>query len=66
MVCLLVEKEVIFVEDVECIFGKCFWILCLEEIMVLEVIVKLVEVIEDFEEKNFLDFEEKEKEKKEV
>lgn len=61
---LLVEKEVIFAEDVERIFGKRPWTSRSEEIMALEATVKLVEVTEDFEEKKSSDSEEKEKEKK--
>ena len=63
---LLVEKEVIFAEDVERIFGKRPWTSRSEEIMALEATAKPVEVTEDFEEKNSSDSEEKEKEKKEV
>ena len=63
---LLVEKEVIFAEDVERIFGKRPWTSRSEEIMALEATVKPVEVTEDFEEKNSSDSEEKEKEKKEA
>ena len=48
---LLVEKEVIFAEDVERIFGKRPWTSRSEEIMALEATVKPVEVTEDFEEK---------------
>ena len=62
---LLVEKEVIFAEDVERIFGKRPWTSRSEEIMALEATAKPVEVTEDFEEKNSSDSEEKEKEKKE-
>lgn len=61
---LLVEKEVIFAEDVERIFGKRPWTSRSEEIMALEATAKPVEVTEDFEEKNSSDSEEKEKEKK--
>lgn len=61
---LLVEKEVIFAEDVERIFGKRPWTSRSEEIMALEATVKPVEVTEDFEEKNSSDSEEKEKRKK--
>ena len=61
---LLVEKEVIFAEDVERIFGKRPWTSRSEEIMALEATVKPVEVTEDFEEKKSSDSEEKEKEKK--
>ena len=60
---LLVEKEVIFAEDVERIFGKRPWTSRSEEIMALEATAKPVEVTEDFEEKNSSDSEEKEKEK---
>ena len=63
---LLVEKEVIFAEDVERIFGKRPWTSRSEEIMALEATAKPVEVTEDFEEKNSSDSEEKEKEKKEA
>ena len=63
---LLVEKEVIFAEDVERIFGKRPWTSRSEEIMALEATVKPVEVTEDFEEKKSSDSEEKEKEKKEA
>ena len=63
---LLVEKEVIFAEDVERIFGKRPWTSRSEEIMALEATAKPVEVTEDFEEKNSSDCEEKEKEKKEA
>ena len=59
---LLVEKEVIFAEDVERIFGKRPWTSRSEEIMALEATAKPVEVTEDFEEKNSSDSEEKEKE----
>ena len=58
---LLVEKEVIFAEDVERIFGKRPWTSRSEEIMALEATAKPVEVTEDFEEKNSSDSEEKEK-----
>lgn len=61
---LLVEKEVIFAEDVERIFGKRPWTSRSEEIMALEATAKPVEVTEDFEEKNSSDSEEKEKKKK--
>lgn len=61
---LLVEKEVIFAEDVERIFGKRPWTSRSEEIMALEATAKPVEVTEDFEEKNSSDSEEKEKRKK--
>lgn len=61
---LLVEKEVIFAEDVERIFGKRPWTSRSEEIMALEATVKPVEVTEDFEEKKSSDSEEKEKRKK--
>lgn len=61
---LLVEKEVIFAEDVERIFGKRPWTSRSEEIMALEATVKPVEVTEDFEEKKSSDSEEKKKEKK--
>lgn len=61
---LLVEKEVIFAEDVERIFGKRPWTSRSEEIMALEATAKPVEVTEDFEEKKSSDSEEKEKEKK--
>ncbi|WP_418409842.1 ATP-dependent zinc metalloprotease FtsH, partial [Alistipes putredinis] len=47
---LLVEKEVIFAEDVERIFGKRPWTSRSEEIMALEATAKPVEVTEDFEE----------------
>lgn len=60
---LLVEKEVIFAEDVERIFGKRPWTSRSEEIMALEATAKPVEVTEDFEEKNSSDSEEKEKKK---
>ena len=63
---LLVEKEVIFAEDVERIFGKRPWTSRSEEIMALEATAKPVEVTEDFEEKKSSDSEEKEKEKKEA
>ena len=63
---LLVEKEVVFAEDVERIFGKRPWTSRSEEIMALEATAKPVEVTEDFEEKNSSDSEEKEKEKKEA
>lgn len=63
---LLVEKEVIFAEDVERIFGKRPWTSRSEEIMALEATVKPVEVTEDFEEKKSSDSEEKKKEKKEA
>ncbi len=56
---LLVEKEVIFAEDVERIFGKRPWTSRSEEIMALEATAKPVEVTEDFEEKNSSDSEEK-------
>ena len=62
---LLVEKEVIFAEDVERIFGKRPWTSRSEEIMALEATVKPVEVTEDFEEKKSSDSRrKKEKEKK--
>ena len=57
----IVEKEVIFAEDVERIFGKRPWTSRSEEIMALEATAKPVEVTEDFEEKNSSDSEEKEK-----
>ena len=60
---LLVEKEVIFAEDVERIFGKRPWTSRSEEIMALEATAKPVEVTEDFEEKNSSDSEEKKKKK---
>ena len=63
---LLVEKEVIFAEDVERIFGKRPWTSRSEEIMALETPVKPIEVTEDFEEKDSSYTEEKDKEKKEA
>ena len=56
---LLVEKEVIFAEDVERIFGKRPWTSRSEEIMALEATAKPVKETENFEEK---EIEEKEEE----
>lgn len=57
---LLVEKEVIFAEDVERIFGKRLWTSRSEEIMAADTDTKAVEVIENFEEKNEITTEKKE------
>ena len=59
---LLMEKEVIFAEDVERIFGKRPWTSRSEEIMAIDTPADTVEVVESFDDKK--ETPEKEEEKK--
>jgi cell division protease FtsH len=59
---LLMEKEVIFAEDVERIFGKRPWTSRSEEIMAIDTPADAVEVVESFDDKK--ETSEKEEEKK--
>ena len=59
---LLMEKEVIFAEDVERIFGKRPWTSRSEEIMAIDTPADAVEVVESFDDKK--ETPEKEEEKK--